>query len=411
MKNFTTAIIGGGASGLILATTLSKQQKIVLFERGERLGRKLSATGNGQGNVTNARAREERYFSFFAGGDAFAREKITTYSENSFAQYLQEKGLLLITDERGRVYPAGRQASAITDALRFDVAQKGVEVFLNCKIIDVQKTPQGFVLTAETSDGKENFKAENVVICAGGKAAKNFGTDGNGYVLAEKFGHSVTPLYPSLVQLKTDTAHTKTLKGIRVNDGVLRARTEDGKTTTVQGDIIFTDYGVSGDAVFRISAFVAGEIQTGKVGLEVDFLPDFDENTIYKTLLAKKANFPNLPIGELLGGMVNNQVGRAILKRANGDLKTAAKYVKNFPLTVMGSLGFDYAQVTKGGVRLEEVDENLQSRFVKGLYFAGEILDVDGQCGGFNLQWAYSSARTVAAAINTEENAKGRGQV
>ena len=411
MKHFTTAIIGGGASGLILATSLSVQQKIALFERGERLGRKLSATGNGQGNVTNARAREEQYFSSFADGDAFAREKIATYSEKSFAQYLQEKGLLLITDERGRVYPAGRQASAITDALRFDVAEKKVEVFLNRKIIDVQKTSQGFILTAETPDGKENFKAENVVLCAGGKAAKNFGTDGNGYILAEKFGHTVTPLYPSLVQLKTDTVHTKTLKGIRINDGVLKARTENGNVTTVQGDIIFTDYGVSGDAIFRISAFIAGEVQTGKVSLEIDFLPDFDENTVYNTLLAKKMNFPNLPIGELLCGMVNNQVGRAILKRANGDLKLAAQYVKNFPLNVVGSLGFDYAQVTKGGVRLEEVDENLQSRFVEGLYFAGEILDVDGQCGGFNLQWAYSSARTVAAAINSTKNTKGRGQV
>ena len=411
MKHFTTAIIGGGASGLILSTLLPKQQNIALFERGERLGRKLSATGNGQGNVTNAHAADEEYFSFHKDGDAFAREKIKTYSNLSFAKYLQEKGLLLITDERGRVYPAGRQASAITDALRFDVGNRGVEVFLQSKITDVQKTKKGFLLTAETNDGTQTFTADNVVLCAGGKAAKNFGTDGNGYALAKKFGHTITPLFPSLVQLKTDTVHTKTLKGIRVNDGLLTARLPDGKTIQVQGDIIFTEYGISGDAVFRISAFIAAELQSGKVALEIDFLPDFSEQVIYDMLLSKKAVFSTLPIGELLCGMVNNQIGRAILKYANGDLKKAAASVKAFPLTALGSLGFDYAQVTKGGVRLEEVDENLQSRFVDGLYFAGEILDVDGQCGGFNLQWAYSSACTVAAALNNAKNEKGRGQV
>ena len=404
MDKFTIAIIGGGASGLMLATSLSAKENIALFERGERLGRKLSSTGNGQGNVTNARAREEVYFSSSADGDAFARNKINQFDEQAFSKYLQEKGLLLITDERGRVYPAGRQASAITDALRFDVAQKGVKIFLNTKIFSLQKTAQGFILKAETPDGTQEFFADKVVLCAGGKAAKNFGTDGFAYALAEKFGHTITPLYPSLVQLKTDTAYTKTLKGIRVNDGILTAVLGKNEGTqeriTVKGDIIFTDYGISGDAVFRVSAFIADKIAQGNLDLSIDFLPDFDENAVYAALLAKKKAFPALADGELLCGMVNNQIGRAILKRANGDLKKAAALVKNFSLTATGSLGFDYAQVTKGGVRLEEVDENLQSRLVKGLYFAGEILDVDGQCGGFNLQWAYSSAMIVARALN-----------
>lgn len=406
MKTFTIAIIGGGAAGLVLATSLPTKENIALFERGERLGRKLSSTGNGQGNVTNVRAREEKYFSSSAAGDAFAREKIGVYDENSLQAFLQEKGLLLIADERGRVYPAGRQASAITDALRFDVEQKGVNVYLTTKITDIQKTPYGFSLTAETPEGKAEFCAETVVLCTGGKAAKNFGTDGTAYALAEKLGHTVTALYPSLVQLKTDTAYTKTLKGIRVNDGILTAVTGAQEKITVQGDIIFTDYGVSGDAVFRISAFIASEAHQGNTQLFIDFLPDFTEEQVYKALFSKKERFANLAVGELLCGIVNNQIGRAILKRANGDLKLAASYVKAFPLKVVGSLGFDYAQVTKGGIPIDEVDENLQSRFAKGLYFAGEILDLDGQCGGFNLQWAYSSARTVADAIITGKKTK-----
>ena len=237
------------------------------------------------------------------------------------------------------------------------------------------------------------------MLCAGGKAAKNFGTDGNAYALAKKFGHTITPLYPSLVQLKTDTAHIKTLKGIRINDGVLKARIKNGNVTTVQGDIIFTDYGVSGDAVFRLSAFIADEIESGRCFLSLDFLPQYTEEEIYSLLQAKQAAFPDTAVGELLFGVVNNQVGRAVMRRAENDLREGARLVKAFPLVVTGSLGFDYAQVTKGGIPLNEVTEDLESNLQKSLYFAGEILDVDGQCGGFNLQWAYASARTVAKAI------------
>ena len=150
--------------------------------------------------------------------------------------------------------------------------------------------------------------------------------------------------------------------------------------------------------MFRISAFIADKISKG-VQFEVDFLPEVSEMEIFTLLQKKRAAFPDLPESELLFGVVNNQVGRAVLKRAQGNLREAARLVKSFSLTVTGSLGFDYAQVTKGGIPIAEVTDNLESRFVRGLYFAGEILDVDGPCGGFNLQWAYSSAMRVARAL------------
>ncbi|MBQ8291143.1 MAG: aminoacetone oxidase family FAD-binding enzyme [Clostridia bacterium] len=386
-----TAIIGGGASGLILATALQNVNEVTVFERNERVGKKLSATGNGQGNVTNLAATKEEYFSF--GNVSLAKTLISRYDDTSFAAYLESLGLLLLPDERGRVYPAGRQASAVTDALRFAYAGK---TELATKITDIEKTGKVFSLTAE--DGRL-FVFDRVVLCCGGKAAKNFGTDGNGYALAGKLGHTQTPLYPSLVQLKTDTTHIKTLKGIRVINASLTARWQGG-VHTLQGDVIFTEYGVSGDAVFRMSAFIAGK---QNVTLEIDFLPPFSQEKMEETLKSKLGKFPET---ELLCGIVNNQVGRAIMKRAGGDIARASALVKAFPLPVTGSLGFDYAQVTKGGIPLDEVDENLQSKKVKGLYFAGEILDVDGQCGGFNLQWAYASARTVATAL--EEEARGQ---
>ena len=396
---YTTAIVGGGAAGLFLATQL--QGKTVLFERGERLGRKLSATGNGQGNVTNLSASKKDYFSF--SDDGKIETVLQTFPAQSCTETLERLGLLLIADERGRVYPAGRQASALTDALRFQVANQGVETRLHTRVTGFEKVDGVFRI--QTDDG-ECF-ARNLVLCTGGKAAKNFGTDGTAYALATVHGHTLTGLYPSLVQLKTETKHTKTLKGIRVADaGVQAAWREKGKTYTqsLLGDVIFTDYGVSGDAVFRLSAFL---VDKENAELSVDFLPNYTQERIFAALQAKKENFPNIAVGELLCGMVNNQIARTVMKRADGDLFTAAKLVKTFTLPITGSLGFDYAQVTKGGVRMDEVDENLQSRFVRGLYFAGEILDVDGQCGGFNLQWAYASASTVARALNGE----GRGHV
>lgn len=410
MERIKIAIIGGGASGLMLANALAEQEyanattaKTVVFERGERVGKKLSSTGNGQGNITNLRVLEEQdgYFSLNGQRGGLAYLLLREYDNTDMERFWTKRGVALTYDERGRAYPSGRQASALTDALRFYAADKGIELRTGARVCAIKKDGNGFALTYEKEGATHTCYAEKVVLCAGGKAAKNFGTDGSAYALAEGFGHTVTPLYPSLVQLKTDAAHIKSLKGIRVTDGGLTARTGN-KEYSLQGDIIFTDYGVSGDAVFRISAFITPEIPKGEVSLSIDFLPNTDEETIFGLLESKRATYPHLDNAELLFGIVNNQVGRAILRRANGNLKTAAKLVKAFPLPVTGSLGFDYAQVTKGGIPLSEINDNLESRLVDGLYFAGEILDVDGQCGGFNLQWAYASARKVAAALSEE---------
>ncbi len=397
MEKIKIAIIGGGAAGLFLYNALTDHTGVVLFEKGERLGRKLSATGNGQGNITNLSVKEAEYFSVRKGKEGLIRSIVAQFDDRHLRTFFEEKGVLTVVDERGRVYPAGRQASALTDALRFS-AKEGV--LLQADVIELKKQEDGFLLTYLCSGEKKQAYAEKVALCAGGKAAKNFGTDGKAYALAVGLGHSVTPLYPSLVQLKTDTAYIKTLKGIRAT-AVLRAKTPT-RELSAQGDIIFTDYGVSGDAVFRLSAFFADEIEKGGCRLSIDFLPEFTKEELRTLLQNKKKSYPDLPLGELLFGVVNNQVGRAIFRRADNDIFRAVELVKNFSLTVTGSLGFDYAQVTKGGIPLNEVNEKLESVFAKGLYFAGEILDADGQCGGFNLQWAYASARKVAETLNEE---------
>ena len=399
MERIEIAIIGGGASGLILANALAKY-KPTLFERGERLGRKLSATGNGQGNMTNLAVTKAEYFS--VSGGAQEKEKIqrllTAFDDTSMRSFFRRLGVLSTADERGRVYPSGRQASSLTDALRFGLEQEQVPVHLETQVVRLERSGDGFLLTAEHKGERMQLYAQKVVLCTGGKAAKNFGTDGSAYALAQGVGHTLTKLYPSLVQLKTETKYTKTLKGIRVNGGILRAKV-GGRTVAEQGDILFTDYGISGDAVFRLSAFLADALAKGECPLTIDFLPEYDEGEICTLLQSKQKAFPNLPTAELLFGVVNNQIGRAVFRRAEGDLRKAASLIKSFPLTATGSLGFDYAQVTRGGIPLDEVTDGLESKLAKGLYFAGEGLDVDGQCGGFNLQWAYSSACAVAREI------------
>ncbi len=384
MRKYKVAIIGGGAAGGACAarlTQLNCGDGTIILEKGERLGKKLAATGNGQGNVTNVNMSAEHYF----GGGKHLAEKI------SCGDYSKALGLfcnLFSADESGRVYPSGRQAAALCDSLVNCAIRGGVEIKTGCGVSAVDK---GFVIT---TDRGEKISADCVVLCTGGKAQKQFKTDGSAYALAQKFGHKITALYPSLVQLKTDTEYIRTLKGIRA-DCIVTAKSFGKLLKTVRGDVIFTDYGVSGNAIFSLSPYVTDR-QNCKLSLQ--FLPDIPESEIIKIISERKRL--GYPESELLGGTLHNQLGRAIIRRSGGaDPEKIAKLVKDFTLDITGSLGFDYAQVTRGGVSADEVSDNLESKLQKNLFFAGEILDVDGDCGGYNLHWAFTSGMAVAEEI------------
>lgn len=226
------------------------------------------------------------------------------------------------------------------------------------------------------------MSADKVLLSAGGRAAEHFGTDGTAYTLAESFGHTVTPLTPVLVRLKTDPALVRGLRGIRV-DALVRVLGEGGTLrASCRGDLLFTDGGVSGDAVFRASSYA----RKGDT-LSVDLLPDVDEGRL-RAAMERGGGDPLL-------GIVPNGLAK-FLTRMGGDL---AARVKDFRLPVTGTWGFSEAQVTRGGIPLGETDEDLQSLCRTGLFFAGEILNADGECGGYNLQWAFSSAHAAAEGI------------
>lgn len=438
---YKTIIVGGGASGLFFAARFGQKGDVIL-ERGERVGRKLSATGGGWGNVTNENAgacpcgengaASEKFFGYFTSeGKEKAKllSVIDRHSPKSLRSFLRSIGCETFADERGRVYPTSRQASSLTDCLRIEAARRGVEIKTGEYVTSVQKTSSSFAeqpscATPQDRDRqnvdsvfvrvqteKGVYYAENVVLCTGGTAAKNFGSDGNGYVLAQTLGHTITPLYPSIVQLKC-AEKTASLKGIRVFDCALRLCDVRGEKTIAEenGDVLFTDCGVSGDAAFRLSAFLPHDQTSGavkEVSLEIDFLPNAEEVDLARLIEAKRKKYPSLKSRELFVGIINSRVGEKIAEYAlsnaeiavKGEAAALAYAAKHFRLRITGTLSFDYAQVTKGGVLLSETDEFLQSKRTPHVYFAGEILDVDGACGGYNLQWAYSSACRIGKAL------------
>lgn len=411
MKEYAAIIVGGGASGMFCALRLAESgvKDVLLLERNDRLGRKLSATGNGQGNVTNTAMSAEHYFSGDAGRVASV---LARFGAEDLIGALSALGGIFLPDAVGRVYPASRQAASVTDLLRFALEGR-VEVRTGVRVLSARR--DGALFSVRTDGGKE-FRGRALVLACGGKAAPHFGTDGSGYGLARAFGHTVTPLRPSLVQLKTEQTYIRGLKGVRADCAVrllpgaaaAKGMPASKGDVCLRGDLLFTDYGVSGDVIFRLSAFC----REGDV-LSVDFLPDCAPSAVAAAIRGKAERYPQMRGEDLLRGIVNSAVGKCLAKYSanapfsqdRGLSDRLAACVKGFRLPVVGSLGFDYAQVTKGGVPLGEVDDDLMSRRAEGLYLLGELLDVDGECGGYNLQWAFSCGAVAAAAVAGREYA------
>ncbi len=396
-------VIGGGASGMMAALTAAEDpnNKVTLLERQNRVGRKLLATGNGRCNLSNIHADPSHYYGENPG---FVRKALEVFSVEDTLAYFRSLGLLTVTEASGKVYPFSDQANSVVDVLRFALEQRGVDVRCGCEVLSIGKKARGY--QAKTAD--EAFFGDKLILACGGAAGSKLGGTDWGYKLLSSMGHHVTALRPSLVQIKTDTTVTKSLKGVRADAGITLK--QNGQVIAVNsGEAQFTDFGISGPAIFEISRLVEDHGL-----LLLDLLRPLAEEELCADLMQRRETAPDLPGEELLTGLLHNRLGKVVLKISgieipaftrdytDKDLARIARTIKFFPMTVTGVMGLEQAQVTVGGVLTSEFrPDTLESRLNPGLFATGEVLDIDGDCGGYNLQWAWSSGRLAGKLGNT----------
>lgn len=389
-------IIGGGASGMAaaLASSEREENKVILMERQARVGRKLQATGNGRCNLSNLHGGESHYHGENPGFTAFA---LNRFSPEETRGWFAALGLYTVAENSGRVYPYSDQANSVVDILRFALEKPNIQVKLGFEVEKVKKTAEGF----RVFSGGETVNCDRLIIACGGLAGSKLGGTMSGYKLLRSLGHSCTKLRPNLVQLKASWGSLPALKGVRAN---CRAEMlHDGAAfASSVGELQFTEYGLSGPVMFEISRDVC---QGGGEWLaRLDFLPELEEEPLKEMLLRRKETA--LPASELLTGILHNRLGRVLTQAAgisasrpisalsDPELGQVAKTVKSFTVTLTEPMGMDSAQVTAGGILTGEFDEKtMESKLVPGLFACGEVLDIDGDCGGYNLQWAWSSGR------------------
>ena len=398
-------IIGGGASGMAaaLAAAENPQNTVILMERQARVGRKLQATGNGRCNLSNVHAGERGYNGTTP---EFARPAISAFNPEATLRWFEELGLYTVTEASGKVYPYSDQANSVVDVLRLNLERPNITLKLGFDAEKVQKTTQGFAIVG----GEETVTCDKLIIACGGLAGTKLGGTMSGYKLLGKLGHRSTRLRPSLVQIKADWGGLAALKGVRANCRVQILK--DGKLfNQSSGELQLTELGISGPVVFEISRDVC--YGPGDWTARIDFLPEWSCEQLASAIEKRRAS--NLPMEELLTGILHNRLGRVLTKTAgvrgknfakelsNAEAEAVCDAVKRLEIPLTEPLGMDSAQVTAGGVCTDGFDENtMESRLIPGLYACGEVLDIDGDCGGYNLQWAWSSGRCAGLHAGKE---------
>ena len=398
-------IIGAGASGMAaaLAAAENPSVQVTLFERQARVGRKLQATGNGRCNLTNLKARKESYHGENPG---FVQSALEVFGAQQTLDWFQRLGLFTVIESSGRVYPYSDQANSVVDVLRFALNKPNITLQTGFEIEKVKKEANGF---AVFGNGRW-FSCDKLIVACGGLAGTKLGGSMSGYKILGKFGHKSTRLRPSLVQLKSSWIGIASLKGIRAN---CRAEIYHNGTlfSSATGEVQFTEYGLSGPVIFEISRDACQT--SGEWICKLDLLPEYSLETLEGELLRRKDT--NLPTEELLTGILHNRLGRVVTKAAGvsptgsivnmsvESLQQVCYTVKNFEIAITEPMGMDAAQVTAGGVLTDSFNpETMESLLVPGLYACGEVLDIDGDCGGYNLQWAWSSGRCAGLSAGKE---------
>ena len=394
-------VIGGGAAGMLAALTAAENgHRVLLLERQSRVGRKLLATGNGRCNLSNYHVSPAHYH----GGAGFCDFALSQFDVGETLQYFSSLGLLTVSEASGRIYPMSNMAGSVLDVLRYALERPEIDLQTGQTVTAVRKMPEGFSVKTET----DTFSARCLILAAGGAAGSKVGGGMDGYRLAKSLGHHRTALFPSLVQLKTDPTYPRALKGVKAQCGISICRGSQVLARN-SGEVLFTEYGVSGPAIFDLSRSVSAG--GSDLTCLLNFFPDWEEAEVLHWLSQRQAAMAAHEASTLLTGSCHTRLGQMICKsagftnqRAAGltrdDLRRIARQATHFALPITGTCGFDQAQVTAGGLDTSEFDpRTLQSRLVPGLYACGELLDIDGDCGGYNLQWAWSSGRLAGKLL------------
>lgn len=394
-------VIGGGAAGMLAALTAAENgHRVLLLERQSRVGRKLLATGNGRCNLSNYHVSPAHYH----GGAGFCDFALSQFDVGETLQYFASLGLLTVSEASGRIYPMSNMAGSVLDVLRYALERPEIDLQTGQTVTAVRKMSEGFSVKTET----DTFSARCLILAAGGAAGSKVGGGMDGYRLAKSLGHHRTALYPSLVQLKTDPTYPRALKGVKAQCGISICRGSQVLARN-SGEVLFTEYGVSGPAIFDLSRSVSAG--GSDLTCLLNFFPDWEEAEVLRWLSQRQAAMAAHEASTLFTGSCHTRLGQMICKsagftnqRAAGltrdDLRRIARQATHFALPITGTCGFDQAQVTAGGLDTSEFDpRTLQSRLVPGLYACGELLDIDGDCGGYNLQWAWSSGRLAGKLL------------
>ncbi|MBQ8410104.1 MAG: aminoacetone oxidase family FAD-binding enzyme [Ruminiclostridium sp.] len=391
MNDFDIAVIGGGASGLAAAITAKRNNpssRIVILERLSRIGKKILATGNGRCNYTNRNIDITDYHGS-------CRNLYNSIKDFSCEEFFETLGVYGYSDDEFRVYPLNNNASAILDGLRLEILKLGIDVICDFNVTDIKKEKKYRIISEN-----DFITATSVIIAGGGMSQANLGSDGSMIRIMKKMGLSVSPLYPALTSIKVNPESIRSLKGIRTN-AVVSLFSDNKKLDTQRGEVQFGDGTISGICVFNLSCLAGGK---DKLELSIDMLPDINYNEAKKLIHDIRKIRASSPLEDYLSGILNKRIGMNIIKSCTShaltekaecltekELNSITASIKDYRFKITGLSGFEKSQVTAGGLSIVEMDSSLRSKKFRNMYFCGEILDIIGYCGGYNLYFAFGS--------------------
>ncbi|MCK9444944.1 MAG: NAD(P)/FAD-dependent oxidoreductase [Tissierellaceae bacterium] len=391
-------VVGGGASGMMAAIIAKRHGgDVTILERNDRVGKKILATGNGRCNYTNKFLNINNYHG---NNPKFAFSPLSVFNVDMTIDFFERLGITPAVEDNGKVFPLSFQSSSMLDILRYEIEDLKIELITEAYVIDIKRSKR---FTVRTKDGRV-FHSDKLILATGGMSLPASGSDGNGYSLSKKLNHKITDVFPGLVQLKLESNLLKPMDGVKFvgRAGVYLA---DKLILEDIGDILFTSYGISGPPILQISRTALKYLRDGKEAkLKVSIIHTKTCEELSYYLENRFSQMKSRTIEGSLIGLVNKRLIIPILKELNIDknknankltreeIKSIADLLTSWEFKIIGSQSWAHAQATAGGVSTHEINnQTMESKIVDGLYIIGELLDIDGDCGGFNLQWAWSS--------------------